>query len=80
MDPAPQRGDGAVGSPYLGFIPDMGHIEKRFPRVRYERKIRNGANPQIVHYIAEAYERHEDLEKLAEEVKKMGGKQLELAW
>jgi sugar phosphate isomerase/epimerase len=67
-----------AGSPYLGFIPDMGHIEKRFPRVRYERSIRNGADSKIVHYIAEAYERHEDLEKLAEQVKNMGGKELEL--
>ena len=67
-----------VGSAYLGFIPDMGHLEKRYPRVRYERLIRDGADPEIIHYIADAYERHEDLEKLAEEVKKMGGKQLEL--
>lgn len=67
-----------VGSPYLGFIPDMGHIEKRYPRVRYERTIRNGANPDIVHYIADAYERREDLDKLTEDVKKMGGGQLEL--
>jgi sugar phosphate isomerase/epimerase len=67
-----------TGSPYLGFVPDMGHFERRFPRVRYERTIRNGANPDIIHYIAEAYERHEDLEKLTEDVKKMGGKELEL--
>lgn len=67
-----------VGSPYLGYIPDMGHLERRYPRVRYERSIRNGADPKIIHYIAEAYERHEDLEKLTEQVKNMGGKELEL--
>ncbi len=68
-----------VGSPYLGFVPDMGHIEKRYPRVRSDRYIRRGANPEIIKYISAAHERHEDLEKLTEDVKGMGGKELELA-
>jgi sugar phosphate isomerase/epimerase len=68
-----------TGSPYLGFIPDMGTYEKRFPRVRSQRYIRRGARPEIVQYTSEAYERHEDVEKLVEDVKKMGGQELELA-
>ena len=68
-----------VGSPYLGFVPDMGTYEKRFPRVRSDRYIRRGAKPEIVQTIQEAYERHEDLGKLPETVKKMGGGELELA-
>jgi len=67
-----------VGSPYLGFVPDMGTYEKRFPRVRSERIIRNGANPEIVHYISAAYEQHEDLDAVEEKVKQMGGGKLEL--
>lgn len=67
-----------VGSPYLGFVPDMGTYEKRFPRVRSERIIRNGANPEIVHYISAAYEQGENLNAVAEKVKEMGGGPLEL--
>lgn len=67
-----------VGSPFLGFIPDMGHFEKRFPRVRSERMIRNGANPEIVHYLMEAYERKADYDQLREDVRRMGGGKLEL--
>jgi sugar phosphate isomerase/epimerase len=68
-----------VGSPYLGYIPDMGHIEKRYPRVRSDRLVRRGAKAQIIQYIAEAYERRENIEKLTEDVKKMGGGELELS-
>lgn len=68
-----------TGSPYLGFVPDMGTFEKRFPRVRSERYIRRGAQPEIVAFMCEAYERQADLDQLEQEVKKKGGKELELA-
>lgn len=68
-----------VGSPYLGILPDMGIFEKRFPRVRSDRYIRQGAHPHIVEYISEVYARHEGTENLVEDVKKMGGNELDLA-
>ncbi|HRF50853.1 MAG TPA: TIM barrel protein [Anaerolineales bacterium] len=67
-----------TGSKFLGFVPDMGVYERRFPRVRSERSIRNGAKAEIVKYICDAYEGGADLEAVAEEVKRMGGGQLEL--
>lgn len=68
-----------VGSPYLGIIPDMGIFEKRFPRVRSNRYIRQGAHPHIVQYISEVYERHEGFDSLLDDVKKMGANGLDLA-
>jgi sugar phosphate isomerase/epimerase len=68
-----------VGSPYLGIIPDMGIFEKRFPRVRSNRYIRRGAHPHIVQYISEVYARHDGLESLVEDVKRMGANELDLA-
>lgn len=68
-----------VGSPFLGFIPDMGHFEKRFPRVRSERIIRNGAHREIVEYVTKAYEQKEDFEKITETVNKMGGNEHDLS-
>lgn len=67
-----------TGSKFLGFVPDMGVYERRFPRVRSERTIRNGAKADIIHYICDAYERHADLDVVAEDVKRMGGGPLEL--
>ncbi|HSB65744.1 MAG TPA: TIM barrel protein [Anaerolineales bacterium] len=60
-----------VQSPYLGFVPDMGIYVKRFPRVISERWVRDGANPEIVRYIVEAFNHHA-LEHIDEAVKKMG--------
>ena len=68
-----------LDSPYYAFLPDMGTYEKRFPRVRSERHIRNGAKREIVKYICDAYENREDLDKVGVEVEKMGGGELELA-
>jgi sugar phosphate isomerase/epimerase len=68
-----------VGSSYLGILPDMGIFEKRFPRVRSDRYIRRGAHPHIVQYISEVYARHEDMDSLVDDVKKMGGNELDLS-
>lgn len=67
-----------TGSKFLGFVADMGAYERRFPRVRSERSIRNGANADLVHFITDAYERRQDLDALTEEVKRKGGGPLEL--
>ncbi len=68
-----------VNSPYLGIVPDMGIFERRFPRVRSERAIRDGGHESIVNYICEVYDRHEGTEHLEEEVAKMGGNEIDLA-
>jgi sugar phosphate isomerase/epimerase len=68
-----------VGSPYLGIIPDMGIIERRFPRVRSSHYVRQGAHPHIIQYISEVYARHEGYSSLIDDVKKMGGNALDLA-
>jgi sugar phosphate isomerase/epimerase len=68
-----------VGSPYLGIIPDMGIFERRFPRVRSNHYIRQGAHPHIVQYISEVYARHDGAEGLIDEVKALGANALDLA-
>lgn len=67
-----------VGSAYLGFVPDMGIFVKRFPRVISERAIRDGAHEPIVSQIVETYNRHQGFEHLVDEVKQMGGNQVDL--
>lgn len=62
-----------VGTDKLGIIPDMGIYVARFPRVIYERFLRNGAHENLVRMIVERYDRHEDLHSLPEEVEKLGG-------
>jgi sugar phosphate isomerase/epimerase len=61
-----------VKSPNLGFIPDMGIFVKRFPRVISERWVRDGMKPEIAKFVVEAYDRHEGLQTLDEDIKKMG--------
>lgn len=43
-------------STHLGFIPDMGAFTKRLARVMTDRLIRQGANPNIVAFVAEQHE------------------------
>jgi sugar phosphate isomerase/epimerase len=45
-----------VGSPYLGFIPDMGTYTKKLPRVMVDNLLRKGASEKIAAYVTEAYE------------------------
>ena len=68
-----------LNSPYLGIIPDFGIFEKRYPRVRADRYIRQGAHPHIVRYISEAYVRHVGTDDLIEDIKSMGANELDLA-
>ena len=44
------------GSPYLGFIPDMGTYTKRLPRVVVDNLIRKGASEKIAAYVSEGYD------------------------
>src|SRR4030042_2164965 len=60
-----------VQSPYLGFVPDMGIFVISFPRVISERWVRDGANPEIVRFIVEAFNNHA-MDHIEEDVKKMG--------
>lgn len=62
-----------VGTDKLGIIPDMGIFVERFPRIIYERSIRNGAHDHLVKMIVERYDRHEDLSGMPAEVEKLGG-------
>ncbi len=68
-----------VGSPYLGIIPDMGIFEKRFPRVRADRYVRQGAHPHIVQHICDVYARHAGTEGLVDAIKAMGANERDLA-
>jgi sugar phosphate isomerase/epimerase len=68
-----------VGADALGVIPDMGAFARRFPRVMYERYIRDGANAEIVAHIVAAYDERRDLEGLPDEVRQMGGNERDLA-
>jgi sugar phosphate isomerase/epimerase len=62
-----------VGTDKLGVIPDMGIFVERFPRIIYERSLRNGAHEKLVRMIVERYDRHENVHGLIDEVTKLGG-------
>ena len=63
-----------VGSPYLGFVLDLGIYTKRFARIISNRWLRMGMKPEIADYIVDAY--HNDkMENIAEEVAELGGTQ-----
>lgn len=62
-----------VGSPALGFMPDMGTFVDRFPRVMYERALRDGARPEIVDLIVSTYDDRGDVHGLLDTVHYRGG-------
>ena len=57
------------GSPYLGFIPDMGTYTKRLPRILVESFLRKGATEKIAQLVAENYENGVMAEYIVGEVK-----------
>jgi sugar phosphate isomerase/epimerase len=67
-----------VGSPALGFMPDMGTYVKRFPRVVSERALRDGARPRVVDLIVSTYDDHGDVHGLMDMVNYMGGGSVEM--
>jgi sugar phosphate isomerase/epimerase len=62
-----------MGTDKLGIIPDMGIYVERFPRIIYQRSLRNGAHENLVRMIVDRYDSHADLKALPEEVEKLGG-------
>ncbi len=68
-----------TGSPYLGFIPDMGTYTKRLPRILMDNFIRKGADEKIVGFVSNAYEQGILAEYIIGEVKAMSSKPLDLA-
>jgi len=73
------------GPEHVGFMPDMGIFVRRFPRVISDRAIRDGATPDLVRRIVDAYdsaaaERYAtDLSSLPGEIERLGGKQQDVA-
>lgn len=65
-------------SPYLGFVPDMGIFVRRFPRVIWERWVRDGMRPEIASVIVKAYDTHTGVAEIAETVKALGGTDKEI--
>ena len=61
-----------LGSAYLGWIPDMGIFTRRFPRVSSDRLVRNGAHANIVNYVVDKFNNHDNLDNIADEVERMG--------
>jgi sugar phosphate isomerase/epimerase len=63
---------------YLGFCPDFGSFTWRPAEGTVERMVQQGAKKEIVEYIIKAYQEDLGPDKTAEEVKKMGGGEIEL--
>jgi sugar phosphate isomerase/epimerase len=67
------------GSPYLGFIPDMGIFTKRLPRVMVNRMIRQGADEKIAEYVCSQYEKGVMQEYIIAEVHAMTKRPIDIA-
>jgi sugar phosphate isomerase/epimerase len=63
-----------VGSPYLGFVLDLGIYTKRFARIISNRWLRMGMKPEIADYIVDAYHSGE-MADIGQEVAQLGGTQ-----
>ena len=62
---------------HLGFCPDFGMFLSRPQRGTIERYVEQGAKREIIEYIISAYQQNLGPEKTVEEVKKMGGGEIE---
>lgn len=69
-----------TGTESLSLIPDMGIFMREPMRICYERHLRRGATPRLVEYVCEAYRARADREATIEEVRRMGGNDLDLFW
>lgn len=68
-----------TGTNYLGIIPDTGIFIARPVRLVYERHLRRGATPELIKYSVDAYmSGTSNREKNYEEVKKLGGNEIDL--
>lgn len=61
-----------VGIAHVGFMPDMGIYVRRFPRVIWQRALRDGAKEEIVKHIIDRYDSHDNA-TVVEDVERMGG-------
>ncbi len=74
------------GPEHVGFMPDMGIFVRRFPRVISERALRDGATPDHVRRIVDAYDsaaagsfaRDIDLSHLPGEIEERGGNEQDI--
>ncbi len=64
-----------TGSKHVGFVIDFGIYTKRLPRVVSDRWVRDGMRPEIAHVITDKYNRHEGLDTLEEDIRRMGATQ-----
>lgn len=69
-----------TGTKNLSIIPDMGIFMREPMRICYERHLRRGATPELVKYVCEAYKKQANRKATIEEVRKMGGNELDLFW
>lgn len=75
------------GPEHVGFMPDMGIFVRRFPRVITDRFVRDGATPDLVKRIADAYDSatadgyapHAALKDLPRDIEERGGNDKDLA-
>jgi sugar phosphate isomerase/epimerase len=66
-----------VGVEHVGFMPDMGIYVKRFPRVIWQRALRDGATEKIVEHIIDRYDSRDNA-TIIEDVERMGGNEADL--
>ena len=69
-----------TGSPFLGFIPDMGTYTKRLPRVLIDNLLRKGADEKIARFVTEAYENGVLSEYIVGEVSTMTKNPIDMAY
>lgn len=68
-----------TGTKFLGLVPDTGIFIPKPVRLLYERHLRRGATPELVKFSNEAYlSGKSDREKNYEDVKRMGGNEIDL--
>lgn len=64
----------------LGLIPDMGIFCKNPVRLCYEKHLRQGATPELVDYVCQAYMENRDMDETIAYVREHGGNALDLFW
>jgi sugar phosphate isomerase/epimerase len=66
-----------MGSPYLGFVLDLGIFTSRFPRIITDAWLRKGMKPEIADFISDSYDRGQ-MEQLEDGIRARGGTQDDL--
>lgn len=68
-----------IGSPMLGFVPDMGIFTDHYPPVMIARFLRQGATPEIAEHVRREYDRRTLAEYVINDVREMGGNRVDIA-